>query len=185
MLAIFARTWWLVTLRGVAAVMFGSLLLGWPLLTMEVLVTLAGAYLFLDGLFALLVATRRRDDVSRTWLLLLEGVAGLSIGLAVLAWPATSAMVFAWLVALWALVTGSLELALAIRLRRDLEGELLYTLSGIASIVLGILVMTRPLAGLLAIAWMIAAYQIGFGALLIAFGVKLRRRFIPRPSLAA
>jgi uncharacterized membrane protein HdeD (DUF308 family) len=185
MLSILARTWWLVVLRGVAAVAIGGSLLAWPMLTMEALVALVGGYLFVDGVFALLLATRRRDDVPRTGLLLLEGVTGLAIGLAVLAWPAASASAFVVLLAAWAVVTGALELALAIRVRRDLEGELLYALSGAASILLGILVLSRPLAGLLAIAWLIAAYQIGFGALLIAFGMKLRR-FAPgrRTSLA-
>src|SRR4051794_37581301 len=102
-----ARNWWAVALRGAAAVIFGLLALIWPGITVLVLVTLFGAYVLVDGAFNLGTAVfgGRRAGGGRGWLVV-EGIAGVIVGIVIFAWPRATALVLLWLIALWALITG-------------------------------------------------------------------------------
>ena len=50
----------------------------------------------------------------------------------------------------------------------------LLALSGVLSILLGVLLVIQPVAGTLAVIWIIGAYSLVFGVVLIALGVRLR-----------
>jgi len=79
-----------------------------------------------------------------------------------------------YVIAAWALVTGVLEIAAGLRLREYIRGEWLLVLSGVASLILGVLMIAIPLAGSLAIAFWVGAYAFVFGALLVGLGFRLR-----------
>jgi uncharacterized membrane protein HdeD (DUF308 family) len=85
-----------------------------------------------------------------------------------------TAVVLLYLVAAWAVVTGILEIAAAISLRRVLEGEWLLALTGILSVVLGVALFAQPGAGLLASVWMIGVYALCAGLLMLWLGFRLR-----------
>src|SRR5439155_19277079 len=123
MLEVLTRYWWAVALRGAAAVLFGLGALIWPHITLIVLVALFGAYALVDGLVALGSASfgGARAAGSRAWLVL-EGIAGVLVGILTFAWPRSTTLVLLWLIAGWAIVTGVLEIATAIRIRREVEG---------------------------------------------------------------
>jgi len=74
----------------------------------------------------------------------------------------------------WAIVTGIFELVAAIRLRKIIRGEWLLALSGIMSIIFGVLVFAFPGAGAVGIAWILGAYSAAAGLILIMLGVRLR-----------
>jgi uncharacterized membrane protein HdeD (DUF308 family) len=78
------------------------------------------------------------------------------------------------LIAAWALVTGILEIVAAVRLRKVIRGEWLLALTGVASILLGALLIAMPLTGALALALLMGAYALVFGVLLIALAFRLR-----------
>ena len=174
-----ARNWWVVLLRGLAGIIFGLVTFFEPGISLAALVLLFGAYAFVDGVFSLVTAVRRRS-ADRWWLLLLEGIAGILAGVATLMWPAITAIVLLYLIAWWALVTGGLEIAAAIRLRKVITGEWLLALSGVASVILGILLIIAPGPGALAVVIWIGAYAFVFGALLIALSLRLRSLRTPR-----
>jgi uncharacterized membrane protein HdeD (DUF308 family) len=165
------RYWWTVALRGLFAVLFGLMAFIWPGLTLATLVILFGAYSFVDGVFALFAAVQHRD---RFWALLIEGIAGIAAGIVTLFMPGITAIALLYVIAAWAIVTGVFEIIAAVRLRKVLQGEALLILSGIASIVFGGLLLFRPGAGALAMAWIIGSYALVFGVLLIALGFRLR-----------
>src|SRR4051812_32809674 len=122
MLEILSRYWWAVVLRGVAGVLFGLLALIWPQITLWALVVLFGAYALVDGVITLVTAfggNRERAGSSRGWLIV-EGIAGIVIGILTFVWPGVTALALLWLIAAWALVTGVLEIIAAVRLRREL-----------------------------------------------------------------
>jgi uncharacterized membrane protein HdeD (DUF308 family) len=182
-----ARNWWALALRGVAGVIFGIVTLVAPGISLAALILLFAAYAFVDGVFAIASAFRRRGTGGeRWWLVLLEGVAGVATGILTVLWPGLTAFVLLYVIAAWALVTGGFEIAAAIRLRRAIEGEWLLALSGIASIVLGALLVVFPGAGALALVLWIGAYALVSGVLLIALGLRLRSWTRPRsPQVAA
>ena len=176
MLEMLARYWWTLALRGVAAVLFGLLAIIWPDITVVVLVALFGAYALVDGVIALGTAFfgDRSQIVSRGWVIA-EGLAGIAIGIITFVWPGATTLVLLWLIASWALVTGVFEVIAAIRLRREIEGEWLLGLSGVLSVVFGILLAVWPTAGALTVVFLIGVYSIVFGGVLIGLGLHLRR----------
>jgi uncharacterized membrane protein HdeD (DUF308 family) len=174
MLQIFARNWWALALRGVVAVIFGILALVWPRLTLLALVILFGAFMLVDGVFTLAGAFAWRKWNQRWWAVVLAGVAGIIVGVLTFVWPGMTGLVLLCLIAAWAIITGILEIVAAIELRRVIEGEWLMVLSGILSVVLGVLLAAFPGAGALGLAWLIGIYAFVYGLLLIALAFRLR-----------
>jgi len=170
-----AARWWAPVMRGAAAIAFGILSLAMPGISLFALVILWGAYALVDGALALAMAARVAH-AGRSWgWLLFEGIVGVATAILTFAWPGITAMVLLAVIAVWAVLTGIAEIAAAIRLRRQITGEWLLATSGVLSIVLGLLMLFFPGAGALAVVWMIGAYAIGFGALLVGLGLRLRR----------
>ena len=169
-----ARNWWVVLLRGVAGIIFGLATFFAPEISLTVLVLVFGAYAFLDGVLALISAIRRRGATDHWWLLVLEGVMGVAVGVLTFVWPDITALALLYLIAAWALVTGGLEIAAAIRLRKVITGEWLLVLTGIASVALGVILILFPEPGALAVVLWIGAYALVSGVLLIALGIRLR-----------
>jgi uncharacterized membrane protein HdeD (DUF308 family) len=91
-----------------------------------------------------------------------------------LAFPALAAASLLLLISAWSIVTGVIEVILAIRLREQMTGELWLAIGGILSIVFGVLLFLFPTAGALTIVWIIGAFAIMFGIALIALGWRLR-----------
>ena len=161
-------------LRGVASIIFGLATMYAPGISAAALVLVFGAYAFADGILAIISAIRRRGANDRWWLLLIEGLMGVTVGVVTLLWFEMSALALLYVIAAWALVTGGLEIAAAIRLRKVMSGEWLLVLSGIASVAFGVLLMLFPGAGALAVVLWIGAYALVSGALLIVFSFRLR-----------
>jgi uncharacterized membrane protein HdeD (DUF308 family) len=136
-------------------------------------VFLWGAYALVDGAFAIAAGIKTYGENKRWWVLLLEGILGVAAGVVAFVIPGITALVLLLLIAAWAIVTGVFEIAAAIQLRKYITGEWMLALAGVASIIFGILLFLNPSAGALAVIWIIGAYAIVFGALLIALGLRL------------
>lgn len=169
-----ARNWWAIALRGAAAVLFGLLAFFWPGLTIEVLILMFGAYVVVDGAFTIAAALRARGERARWWALLFEGIANIVAGLIIWAWPGLTVIVLMYFIAAWSLITGLLEIFAAIRLREHIEGEWRLAVSGALSILFAVLIAMWPLAGAVAVAWLIGAYALLFGIVLLALAFRLR-----------
>ena len=168
-----SRNWWLLLLRGIVAVLFGVLAFTWPGLTLVALVILYGAYALCDGVLAIAAAIRCRGRASVGWLIFV-GVIGILAGLGTFLWPGITAWVLLTLIGVWSILHGALEIAGAIRLRREIRGEFFLILSGLVSVAFGLFVLIRPGAGALAVVWLIGFYAVVFGGLLIALSFRLR-----------
>jgi len=174
MVIVLARNWWALVLRGLFAVLFGIIALVWPGITLGALVLLYGAYALADGVFAIASVMAGRTWGRPWWSLLVEGLVGIAVGIMTFAWPGITALVLLYLIAAWAFVTGIFEVVAAIRLREEIRGEWLLALSGILSVLFGVALVIWPGAGALALIWVIGAYAIAFGVLMIALGFRLR-----------
>jgi uncharacterized membrane protein HdeD (DUF308 family) len=166
------RYWWALAVRGVAAVVFGILAFVWPGLTLGLLVLLFGVFALVNGVLAIISAVRSKGE--QVWTLLLEGVVGILAGLAVLVWPGLTALVLLYFIAGWAILTGALEVASAIRLREVIDNEWSSLLGGVLSIVFGAILLAAPAAGALALVWIIAVYAVLYGITLFGLAWRVR-----------
>jgi uncharacterized membrane protein HdeD (DUF308 family) len=168
------RNWWALALRGVAAVIFGLIAFALPGVTLTVLVLFFAAYLLVDGVFALIAGLRAAEHHERWGALALEGILDLVAGALVVMWPGLTLVVFVYMAAFWALVSGIALLVAAFRLHRQ-HGEWMMILAGLLSIAWGILVALFPIAGILVWAWWIGAYALIFGTAMLVLAFRLRR----------
>jgi uncharacterized membrane protein HdeD (DUF308 family) len=170
--------WAWVVYRGVVAVLFGLIAFARPAAASLMLVLLFGAYAFGGGVAAVITALRRDRDGTRRDVLLLDGVVGIGVAFISFLWPGRMTITAVWVVGAWALATGAMEVADALRLRPALSHEWSLGFAGLASIAFGLVLLFRPLAGGVAVMWSLGAYALAFGVLTIALGVRLRSFFI-------
>jgi len=169
-----ARNWWLLALRGIAGILFGIAAFVWPESTLAALVLVFGAYVFVDGIFALIAGIGMRRQLNLWWLVVLEGVAGIILGVLTFRSPDITALILLSFIAAWSIITGIFEIATAARLRKMIPNEWLLILSGVVSIIFGILLIVYPGAGALSIVWLIGAYALIFGILMLVLSLRLR-----------
>jgi uncharacterized membrane protein HdeD (DUF308 family) len=175
------RHWWVVALRGVAAIIFGILAFVWPGITLAVLILFFGAYAVVDGILALYSATRSHGE--HVWALLVEGILGIAAGLVALFWPGITALALLIVIATWAILTGALEVYAAIRLRKVIKNEWALVFAGVLSVLFGVLLLAQPGAGALALVWLIGAYAIIFGIGMLMFAWRLRGMLHDMPQM--
>jgi uncharacterized membrane protein HdeD (DUF308 family) len=188
MLDHWTRNWWLLALRGALAILFALVAFLLPLSTVAALMMLFGAFMLIDGIFALVAAWRFRDERERWGALLFEGVVGVLIGAIALFLPGVVAISLIFLAAAWAIVTGVLQIITAIRLRKEIQDEWLLGLGGALSVLLGVLLFLFPAAGVVAWAWMLGGYALLAGIILLGLAFRLRGMHGPthlRPQASA
>jgi uncharacterized membrane protein HdeD (DUF308 family) len=168
------QAWWMLALRGAIALLFGVLAVLWPGLTLLWLVALFAAYALLSGVVSVIGAVRNRQSDEKWWLILLLGLVSIGAGVIAIVYPDLTALLLVLVMGANALVMGVLDIAIAIRLRRAIQGEWLLILSGILSVVFGVLVFLFPGAGALALVWLISTYAIVTGILLLALAFRAR-----------
>lgn len=174
MAADLSRNWWLLALRDVAGILFGIGAFVWPGATLAALILVFGAYVFVDGIFALVAGIGMRRLIDRWWLIVLEGAAGIILGVVTFLSPDTTALVLLAFIAAWSIVTGIFEVATAVRLRRLIANEWLLILSGVVSIIFGALLIAQPGVGAISIVWLLGAYALLFGILTLMLALRVR-----------
>src|SRR4051812_23337468 len=133
-----ASRWGWVVLRGVAAVLFGVLAFTRPAVIGMSLVLLFGAYAFVGGVATVISAARGGQAGEPRWgAMLIEGLLGIAAAIAAVVWPAAVALAFVWVIAAWAIATGALEIATAIRLRKIIAHEWALGLAGAMTVAFG------------------------------------------------
>lgn len=160
--------WWLMLLRGIVAIILGLIVLFDPGIALLAIIYVFGAYALIDGILSVIVAIAERRYLPRWGWLVVEGVAGIILGIIAFAWPGETALILLYIVAIWAVVTGVMEIAAAFTV-----GSWLLGLTGVLSIVFGIILFVHPGVGLLSILWLLGVYAIVFGIVLIVHAFQL------------
>jgi len=164
----FAKNWWVLLVRGLAALLFGAMAFAWPGATLVVLVVLYGAYAFVDGVTALSVGI-----TAHAWWFVLSGLAGVAVGIGTFFYPGITTVALFYLIAGWAIARGIFEIVAAIELRKETSGGWALVLGGIFSILFGVLLAAYPAPGVLALVWLIGTYAVVFGAVMIVLAFLL------------
>jgi uncharacterized membrane protein HdeD (DUF308 family) len=163
----------LLALRGVLALLFGVLVLVWPRVTVLVLAVVFAIYAVVDGIG--MVAGGLGRDGTRRWPYVLAGALGIVAGVIAALWPQVTALVLVLLVGAWAVITGALQVAAAVRLRRERPGWWVLALSGVVSLIAGVIILARPDIGALALATVLGVYALLAGVALLWAAWQLRK----------
>src|SRR5438094_10608492 len=173
MTTVLLRNWWALALRGVLAILLGVAVVVLPGVTLAALVVLFGAYALVDGVLAMIAGVRAAERHERWWSPVLKGLAGIAAGVVTFVQPALTALALLYLIGGWGIVTGVLEIVVAVHLHRA-HGEWLLVLNGILSVLFGLFVIVWPGTGVLTLLWMVGVYAIVFGVVLLVLAFRLR-----------
>jgi uncharacterized membrane protein HdeD (DUF308 family) len=165
------RHWWLLLLRGILAVVLGLIAFFDPGITLLTLIYIFAFYAIFDGVTAITFAFRERAHNSWGWLLI-EGLVSIIAGILAFTYPGETAIVFLYIIAAWALITGLMELVAAFVVHSTISWGL--ALGGLISIVLAIVLFRSPISGILSILWVIGIYGVVFGIGIIIDAFRLR-----------
>ncbi len=179
--ATLARNWWAIVLRGAIAVLFGIVALAAPGAVLLSLALLFGIYLLIDGIIGLVTTVRAVTAHGHWGMLLAEAVLNIIMGLIALLIPGAAVLAFVLLMAAWALISGGLMIAAAVKLHAS-HGRWWLGLGGVVSIIWGILLVAAPLVGAVVLAWWLGMYAIIFGIALLVCGFRLRRQRPGQPD---
>ncbi len=167
--------WWVLLLRGLISIIFGAIVLGHPALTLKLLVFFFCMYVLATGLVALWLGISQRKQNKRWWITVLEGLAGIIVGLIIWFWPAISGLMLLYVIAAWAVVTGMVQLYSAIVFGKQVVNSFWVGLSGLLSIFFGCFIVAHPAEGALALTWVIGFYALIFGVLFIVAALRARQ----------
>ena len=166
--------WSALAIRGVIAIAFGIIAFLLPGLTLGALILLFAAYAIVDGVSHVITGIRQRSGDGPDGLMILGGIVGIAVGVIAVILPGVTALFLLALIGAWAIVTGAAEIVAAYRLRKAISGEWLLALQGIISIAFGVYVWLFPGAGALAVVWLIAAFAIASGVILLMLAFRMR-----------
>ncbi len=159
--------------RGIISVIFGVVALAWPGVTLAALTLLYGAYAFADGVLALIVSIRGHRD--HRWLLVIDGLLGIGVGLVTAFWPGLTLLVLVFVIGARFLIMGALQIAAAIKMRRVIPTPFLYGFGGLLALLVGVLAFAMPGLTAVALVTMLAVYALFFGFALLALAVATWR----------
>ena len=168
-----ANLWWAVALRGVCAIVLGTLAILWPAITLIVLVLIFAAYCIADAIFSIVLAVRGARRHVRWWWPALHALVALAAAAVALFYPDITIIAFVGMLIAWALLTGVFSIAAAFRLDRA-NGRWWLIASGVVSLILAVLLIAFPGVGLFTLTWMIAFQALLAGSMLLGLAFRLR-----------
>jgi uncharacterized membrane protein HdeD (DUF308 family) len=175
-LSALAANWRVLALRGLAALLFGLVVLFWPGLVLAALTLFFGIYALVDGGVVLVPVLRSSEQGTRRWLPLAEGTVGVIAGLVALLWPGLTAGGLLYVIVGWALLTGVLKIISAIVLRSQVENGWLLAGSGALSVLFGVALAALGGSNLPSLAPLIGVFALVVGLALIVFAFRVRDR---------
>lgn len=170
-----SKNWWIVLLRGIAALIFGLLTWFYPFITIMVMVIFFGVYALIDGVIGVIISINGRKSHQDWWLMLIWGIVSILAGILTFFVPGITWLVLITFIAAWALISGIFQIITAIRLRKTIQGEWWMIIAGILSVLVGIILLIDPVQGGIALTWVIGVYAALFGVMNIALAFRLRR----------
>ena len=165
----------MTALRGAVALAFGLTALLWQDPSAADVALAFGVFALVDGLVLGAVAVVARDVLEQWWVVLVEGVVGVFVGLVALGWPGIGGLGLLSLLAAWAVVTGVFEIEAGVRLRRLAGSDASLFLAGGLSLLVGIALIAVPKDDPLEIVWAIGLFGVVYGGVLLGAAGRLRR----------
>jgi uncharacterized membrane protein HdeD (DUF308 family) len=170
-----ADDWWLLLVRGLAAIAFGVIAFLWPAITLVSMIYLFGIYAIVDGLVAIWAAFNLPGQPGPRWWLGLSGVVSILAGIIAFVYTGMTAMVLLVVIAVWAIIIGLLQLYAAIQLWKVIDNDWWLILSGLLAVAFGAVMIAWPSTGTLALIWSIAWFALFFGCMFVGLAFELRR----------
>lgn len=169
-----SRIWWSLAIRGVLAILFGIVAFVYTGQTLLALVFVFGVFAVLSGIASIVAAVRSGEAHQRWGWLAASGLLSIAAGIVAFVWPGLTALALVYLIGAWAIVTGVFEIAYALALPDTLAHPWLAALSGVLSVVFGIVLAVWPISGAVTLTWLVGIYAVLYGATMLYYAYRLQ-----------
>jgi len=166
--------WWALTLRGIAAILFGIAAVFWPGITLVTLVYLFSAWVLVDGVIRIVSGVGRIGGQQLGFLTMIVGLLQLGVGVYLLRHPAVSFATLILLIGFMLIVAGVVEIVTALNSREGATSKTLAIIVGAAMLLAGILMLFQPASSGVAFVWILGLFALINGPLMIAMSLELR-----------
>lgn len=153
-------------MRGIFSVLLGICILVFPWAVSVTFAVIIGIAAIIYGLYAFIASFNIRKKHKDWWMIMVEGILGVLLGIMIIVWPFAAIFITAILVACWMMVIGLMTIFQAIELRKEIEGEGWYIVSGILAFLTGILMISLPAAGAGILIYLLGIFAIAYGIIL-------------------
>ena len=168
------RAWRHLLVTGICSLLFGILALVWPAISLFTLIWMFAAFIIIQGIVIMVGALQSRKDEKNWWLLLLYGLLCVATGVVAGLYPGLTTIILGFIISVNFLLSGILQIVMAIQLRKEIKGEGWLIISGLLLAAAGIYLLLIPGGGALAMLWVIAVAAIAFGIFYIMLALKAR-----------
>ena len=182
LLQMIQRSWWVLALYGVISILFGIGAVLWPLTTALALAWAFGVMALAEGVTSLVALFDKNTPISKGWLAI-YALASIGFGIVAVIFPGAVAGLLLLFLAAWLVVGGIYRIMFAVRVRKEIDGEWWIALSGVLSILLGVLFFAYPAAGLASVTVWIGAFVLLYGVFQLLAAFRLRKMgTVPVPA---
>lgn len=170
-----SKNWWVVLIHGIVGILFGLMIFTMPLISILVLVYMFAFMLIFDGAINTYIGAKLKNQTDEWWVVLFGGILAILLGVISMLYPNITIVVLLIMVAIWTIIAGITKILIAIKLRKEINGEIFIILSGVLSVLVGIFLIARPLSGMVALAWVAGFFATFYGVLLAIASLKLKK----------
>ncbi len=175
MKSLFTLNWWVWLLRGLLLLIFGVIAFTSPVITAATLAIWFAAFLFIDGVFSLIQTLRHWKDNDDKWLMFAAAAISIVIGILLLRNPDITLLYVSLMLSFWFIYAGVVKIGLAIQVRKEIKGEGWLIAGGAISVILGIVLLSRPDMAIAGLLGLLAFFAIFMGILMIVIAFKIRK----------
>jgi uncharacterized membrane protein HdeD (DUF308 family) len=165
--------WWLIVMRGVVSIGLGLVALAVPTKTVALLVLFVGLLLMVDGVINVISSLLSIKKTDKWWVVLIQGIIGLFLGVVVFNYPQVTVGVILFLVALWAIITGIMLVVTAISTRKESYGGWLLTAGALIAIGFGIVLLANPYQTVVVVTMLVGLFAVISGIITVALGLEV------------
>ncbi len=168
------KNWWLLSLKGLLAIIFGIFALAMPGTTLITLMMYFGLVIIIGGIF-LIVGAMSHKEHTRTWRnWLYEGILDIGIGIVIVLFPKFSIDIFIIILAIWAISVGFSQLFNAMNANKENKSRWLMFLNALIVIVFSIILFINPFEGAVAVTYLVGIFAIIFGLFITLYSINLK-----------
>lgn len=170
-----SKNWSVLFVRGLIAIILGVITWFAPEASLSIMLLFCAGYFLFDGILRVWIAWQDKQQNPYWQWLFIGGILSILAGLVTLFAPNVTAILLLYYIAAWAIAIGIVEIFVALKLRAEINSEWLLIITGALSVLFGFYLIFNPSAGIHTLLWLVATYAVVFGALIVAFSLKLKK----------
>jgi uncharacterized membrane protein HdeD (DUF308 family) len=168
------KNWWFLAINGCIFLLFGVLILFFTQEFIKTILMYFGIVMLAGGAILLLTGINNIRREKSAAMILVESIAAIAIGIALIFFPQSSMSLFLIMIGIWSIIIGIIQLVIIVNIKGVVPNKNILLLNGLLTIALGIALLFNPFQWAIILVKIIGGFAALFGILLVYFSFVLR-----------